>query len=445
MDVKKKLWVVVCLTLWCATASSRSQDVPELVKHQMPELISAYKELHENPELSHFEVKTSAWLAGQLRSAGYTVTENVGRYNDGSQAYGVVGVMKNGKGKTLLLRTDMDALPVIEKTDLPYASKVRTKNAAGQEVGVMHACGHDVHLTTMVGVARVMAVEKTKWHGTLILIGQPSEELAEGAQAMLSDDLYQRFGRPDVALVLHDNASLAAGMVGITSGPAMASSTTVFVTMRGVGGHGAMPASTKDPVVMAAEFVTAVQTIVSRQTLPTHPAVVTVGTIHGGTQSNIIPDEVKMGLSVRALDETTRKNVLEEIQRTADGVALIAGVPAERKPQVEVAHFTSPIYNDPMLTARVRHVLTDALGADNVLDLEPVMVSEDFGLFGLPDHAIPTVLFWLGAVDPVKVAASVTSGVPLPSLHSSMFAPLPELTLSTGVTAMSDAALDLLK
>jgi amidohydrolase len=337
----------------------------------------------------------------------------------------------------------MDALPVEEKTGLPYASTVRMKNAAGQDVSVMHACGHDLHMTNMVGVARVMAAERTKWHGTLMLVGQPAEELGEGALAMLSDNFYQRFGRPDYAIALHDNAGLAAGKVGLTSGPAMAGAMTVFVTIRGVGGHGAMPASTKDPIVMAAQFVLAIQTIVSRQTLPTNPAIVTVGMIDGGTQANIIPDEVKLGLSVRFLDEAVRKSILEDIQRTADGIALVAGVPADRRPLVEVAssRWQSVTYNNPALATRVRGALVSAIGSENVVDLEPVMVSEDFGRFGLDGHQIPTVLFWLGAVDPAKIA----SGAPLPSLHSSVFAPMAEPALRTGVTAMSDTAIALLQ
>lgn len=433
-------WVAV-LGMGFGVTAAVAQEVPALVEKQLPGLVTTYRELHQRPELSRFEAKTSAWLAGEFRDAGYTVTERVGKYADGSQAYGVVGVMKNGAGPTLLIRTDMDALPVEEETALPYASKVRVKNAAGQEVGVMHACGHDLHMTNMVGVARVMAAEKAKWHGTLILIGQPSEELGEGAKAMLEDGLYERFGRPDYAIALHDNAGLAVGKVGISSGPALASSTTMFVTMRGVGGHGAMPASTKDPVVMAAEFVVALQTIVSRQMLPTHPSIVTVGMIHGGTQSNIIPDEVKMGLSVRSLNEADRQRILGDIQRTADGIALVAGVPADRKPLVEQnARHTPLTFNNPEMTARMRAVFVKALGADNVVDVDPAMVSEDFGRYGLDGRKIPTVIFWLGAVDPAKIA----SGVELPSLHSSRFAPVAEPALRVGITAMSDAALELL-
>lgn len=445
--MRAKRWVVVCgmiaLTVTGLAMKLVAQEVPALVAKQLPALVTMYQELHQSPELSHYETRTSSWLAEEFRAAGYTVTDHIGKYTDGTPAYGVVGILKNGAGPTLLIRTDMDALPVEEKTGLPYASKVKMKNAAGQEVSVMHACGHDLHMTNMVGVARVMAAEKARWHGTLMLVGQPAEEVGEGARAMLSDNFYERFGRPDFAIALHDNAGLAAGKVGITSGPAMAGSMTVTVTMRGVGGHGAMPASTKDPVVMASQFVLAIQTIVSRQTLPTHPAVVTVGMINGGTQPNIIPDEVKLGLSVRFMDEAVRKSILEDIQRIADGIAMVAGVPAERKPLVDVLlpRLGSVTYNDPALTARVRGTLVTALGAENVVDLEPVMVSEDFGKFGLDERKIPTVLFWLGAVDPAKIA----SGVPLPSLHSSVYAPMAEPALRTGVTAMSDTAIALLQ
>jgi amidohydrolase len=441
--MQAKQWMAVCGITVGLTPAAIAQEVPALVDKQLPSLVATYQQLHRTPELSHFEAKTSAWLAGELRTAGYTVTDNIGKYGDGSQAFGVVGILKNGPGPTLLIRTDMDALPVEEKTGLPYASTVKMKNAAGQEVSVMHACGHDLHMTTMVGVARVMAAEKAEWHGTLMLVGQPAEEVGEGARAMLSDGFYQRFGRPDYAIALHDNAGLAAGKVGITSGPAMAGSMTLLVTIRGVGGHGAMPASTKDPIVMASQFVLAIQTVVSRQTLPTNPAVVTVGMITGGTQANIIPDEVKLGLSVRFMDEKTRKDILADIQRTADGIAMVAGVPPDRRQTVEVvqSRLGTVTYNNPALTTRVRAALEAAVGSVNVVDLEPVMVSEDFGRFGLEDRSIPTVLFWLGAVDPAKIA----SGEPLPSLHSSVFAPMAEPALRTGVTAMSDVAIALLR
>jgi len=427
------------------TSVSRAQEVPALVEQQLPNLLVTYKGIHAAPELSHHESQTSALLANELRKAGYTVTERVGKYPDGSQAYGVVGILKNGAGPTLLVRTDLDALPVTEKTSLPYASSVRSKNPAGQDVGVMHACGHDIHITTMIGVARNMAALKGQWHGTLMLIGQPSEETIDGAKAMLADQLYERFGRPDLAIALHD-ANFAAGKVSVVSGSALASSTSIDVVMRGVGSHGAAPEAGKDPIVMASEFVVAAQTIVSRSIPPDQPAVVTVGDIHGGTKRNIIPDEVKMELTTRCYSEAVRQTIIEGVQRTAKGVAIAAGVPEDRMPIVRVLddESTPATINDPELAERLRKIFVAKLGAENVIDRKPIMGSEDFGIFSL-DHKIPAVIFWLGAYDPAKVAESERTGVALPSPHSPFFAPLPEPTLRTGVTAMTDAAIALLQ
>ena len=427
------------------TSVSRAQEVPALVEQQLPNLLVTYKGIHAAPELSHHESQTSALLANELRKAGYTVTERVGKYPDGSQAYGVVGILKNGAGPTLLVRTDLDALPVTEKTSLPYASSVRSKNPAGQDVGVMHACGHDIHITTMIGVARNMAALKGQWHGTLMLIGQPSEETIDGAKAMLADQLYERFGRPDLAIALHD-ANFAAGKVSVVSGSALASSTSIDVVMRGVGSHGAAPEAGKDPIVMASEFVVAAQTIVSRSIPPDQPAVVTVGDIHGGTKRNIIPDEVKMELTTRCYSEAVRQTIIDGVQRTAKGVAIAAGVPEDRMPIVRVLddESTPATINDPELAERLRKIFVAKLGAENVIDRKPIMGSEDFGIFSL-DHKIPAVIFWLGAYDPAKVAESERTGVALPSPHSPFFAPLPEPTLRTGVTAMTDAAIALLQ
>ena len=414
-----------------------------MVQRQMPELLTTYKGLHASPELSHHEEKTSALLAGELRKAGYTVTERVGKYPDGSQAYGVVALLKNGRGPTLLIRADMDALPVEEKTGLAYASTVRSKNPAGQDVGVMHACGHDIHVTTMIGVARNLAALKSKWHGTVMLVGQPSEETIDGARAMLSDGLYERFGRPDMAIALHD-ANFAAGQVSVVPGYALASSTGVDVVMRGVGSHGSAPDVGKDPIVMAAEFIVELQTVVSRSTPPQQPAVLTVGDIHGGTKRNIIPDDVKMELNFRAYDEKVRQTILEGIQRTAKGVAIAAGVPDTLMPVVTTGEYTPATFNDEALSKRLTALFVTKVGKENVIERSPIMGSEDFGLFGL-DRKIPAVIFWLGAYDPARVEASRKSGVALPSPHSPLFAPLPEPALSTGVMLMTDAALDLLQ
>jgi amidohydrolase len=439
------VWAMSAAVTMGLTSRVIAQEVPVLVDKQLPSLLTTYKGLHAAPELSHHEAQTSALLAAEMRKVGYTVTERVGKYPDGSQAYGVVGVMKNGAGPTLLVRTDLDALPVTEDTKLPYASKVRAKNPAGQDVGVMHACGHDIHITTMIGVARNMAALKSQWHGTLMLIGQPSEETIDGAKAMLADHLYERFGKPDLAIALHD-ANFAAGKVSVVSGPALASSTSIDVVMRGVGSHGAAPEAGKDPIVMASEFVLALQTIVSRSVPPSQPAVVTVGDIHGGTKRNIIPDEVKMELTTRCYSEEVRQMIIDGVKRTAKGVAIAAGVPADRMPVVTVLNdeSTPATINDPALAARLQRIFVEKLGADNVIERKAIMGSEDFGIFSL-DHKIPAVIFWLGAYDPAKVAESERTGVALPSPHSPFFAPLPEPALRTGITAMTDAAVALLQ
>ncbi|MDB6008911.1 MAG: amidohydrolase [Gammaproteobacteria bacterium] len=437
---------LTALFLCLSTAPSWGQTLPAVVKGEVPDLVETYKGIHSHPELSHHEEHTSALLAGELRKAGYTVTEHIGKYSDGSQAYGVIAILENGPGPRLLIRTDLDALPIIEETGVPYASQVKTKNAAGQDVGVMHACGHDIHITTMIGTARALVALKKQWHGTLMLVGQPSEELVDGARAMLADHLYERFGTPDLVIGLHDTNTRAAGTVSVTSGPAMAGVTSVDVVMRGVGGHGARPQEGKDPVVMAAEFVVQLQTIVSRQENPRDPAVVTVGDIHGGTKRNIIPNEVKLELTTRAFTDPSQQIILDGIQRTAQGVALSAGVPADLAPIVTIIPNESspPTYNNPALTTRVKSALVAALGTSNVFDEDPIMASEDFGLFGLEGHRIPTVLFWLGAIEPAKFAAAQAAGKLAPGLHTSHFQPDPELTLRTGVTAMTSVAISLL-
>jgi amidohydrolase len=440
--------VSLCLPLLSLAALPiLAQDLPAYVNSELPNLVNTYKGIHEHPELSHYEEHTSALLANELRKAGYTVTYPVGKYPDGGQAYGVVAILKNGEGPTLLIRTDLDALPIVEETGVPYASTVKTKNAAGQEVGVMHACGHDIHVTTMIGVARALAAEKGQWHGTLMLIGQPSEETVDGAKAMLADHLYERFGTPNMAIALHDTNLRAAGTVSVTSGPAMAGATSVDVTIRGVGGHGAMPQNAKDPIVMAAEFIVQLQTIVSRQENPLDPTVVTVGDIDGGTKRNIIPNEVKMELTTRAFSEHSRQIILDGIRRTAQGVALSAGVPENLAPIVTVFdnESTPPLYNDPALTVRVKAALEQALGPQNVFEEPPMMASEDFGAFGLEGRKIPVVMFRLGAMDPAKFAAAEAAGTVLPGPHNSHFQPDPEPTLRTGVIAMTSVAISLLQ
>jgi hippurate hydrolase len=387
-------------------------------------------------------------LARELRGFGYDVTEHVGKYPKPEwQGHGIVAVMKNGAGPTVLVRADMDALPVEEQTGLPYASHVHTKNDAGLDVGVMHACGHDIHVTTLIGTAKLLAAMKDQWHGTLVLIGQPSEETIDGARAMLADGLYSRIPRPDYALALHDSSDLEVGKISYTPGYALASSTAVEVTIRGRGAHGSRPEVSKDPIVLAAEFIMAIQTIVSRENSPFDPAVVTVGSIHGGTKGNIIPDDVHLQLTIRTYKEEVRQHILASLDRIAKGVALAGGVPEDRAPIVKASEneATPATYNDPALTAREAAALRKGLGPENVIEDKPVMGSEDFGLFGLEGHQIPTLMLRVGAIDADRIANSQRTGVPLPSLHSALFWPVPEPTIRTGVKAMTLAVLELMK
>jgi amidohydrolase len=410
-------------------------------------LLTTYKMLHAAPELSHHEEKTAAFFASELRKLGFTVMEHLGKYEHPEwTGYGVVGVLKNGTGPTVLLRTELDALPVDERTNVPYASKVKTKNDAGVEVSVMHACGHDIHITSMLGTAKTLAALKNSWHGTLIILGQPGEETINGARAVLRDGLYTKVPQPDFVIALHDSADLETGRVGYVPGYALASATAVDIKIRGLGGHGSQPQSTKDPIVVAAQVVMALQTIVSRENSPLDPAVVTVGSIHGGTRYNIIPDEVDLQLTVRTYKEEVRKRILASIERITKGVALAAGIPEDRAPIVKVSdtEVTIATYNDPQLVDRMAVAFKKALGEDNVVKMAPMMASEDFGYLSL-DQKIPSVTFWLGAVDPAKVKASKEGGAPLPSLHSALFAPVPESTLRTGVKSMTAAVLDLMK
>ncbi len=429
-------------------AAAQSPALDARVDQELPSLVSTYKSLHAAPELSHHEDKTAALLAHELRGFGYDVTEHVGKYpNPQWQGHGIVAVMKNGAGPTVLVRADMDALPVEEQTGLAYASHVHTKNDAGVDVGVMHACGHDIHVTTLIGTAKMLSEMKAQWHGTLVLIGQPSEETIDGAKSMLADGLYSRIPKPDYALALHDSSELETGKIAYTPGYALASSTAVEVTIRGRGAHGSRPEVSKDPIVLAAEFIMAIQTIVSRENSPFDPAVVTVGSIHGGTRGNIIPDDVHLQLTVRTYKEEVRQHILASLDRIAKGVALAGGVPEDRAPIVKASEteVTPAMYNDPPLTEREVSAIKRGLGADNVVEKSPVMGSEDFGQFGLEGHKIPTFMFMVGAIDLDRIANSQKTGVPLPSLHSSLFWPVPEPTIRTGVKAMTLAVMELMK
>ena len=415
-----------------------------LIETELPALVDCYKMLHAMPELSGQEEKTSAYLAGELKSLGFSVTEGVGKYcSQNWPGYGVAAVLANGPGPTVLVRADMDALPVEEKTCLPYASTVRACFRDAQEVGVMHACGHDVHVTSLIGTARLLARLRSNWQGTLVLIGQPGEEGGGGAQAMLDDGVYQLFPKPDCALALHATSHLEAGKVAYVSGNFMASFTEVGIMVHGVGAHGSAPERGKDPIVLAAQLILALQTIVSRELSPLEPAVLTVGSVHGGTASNIIPDQVQLELSIRTYDDAVRDLMIASVERIAKGVALASGLPEDRAPRVTRKGSHPANYNDPKLMERVAQSLKRALGEPNVVKAYPVMASEDFGTWGL-GREIPTCMFWLGAADPVLFRESEAGGVALPSHHSPLFAPLPEPTLRTGVKATTSAVLDLL-
>jgi hippurate hydrolase len=439
---------LVCSWLVFAVSGFAQQTPQSLADAELPSLLGIYKDLHSHPELSGHEERTAALVAKELRAAGCQVTEHVGKYeNSKLKAYGVVGVMKNGDGPTVLVRTDTDALPVEEETGLPYASKVVVKNDDGRDVHVMHACGHDTHIAAFIGTARSLGKLKDQWHGTIVFVAQPAEEIGTGARSLLKDGLYDRFGKPNFALGFHDKADIPAGHIGVTEGYTSANVDFVDVTVRGIGGHGAYPHKVKDPIVLAAEIINTWQTIVSRENNPLDPVVLTVGSIHGGTKHNIIPDEVKMQLTVRTYKPQVRERVLADIDRIAKGCAAAAGMPAELAPIVSVSKDPNTIaaYNNPELTKRLVAIWKKSLGDENVEMVDPTMGGDDFSEYSLPDHSIPAVYFHFGAVDPAKIAEYKQGGKELPTLHSSKFAPVPEPTIRTGVIGMTTAVLDLMK
>jgi amidohydrolase len=408
------------------TTAIYAQTVPSSkeVEDVYSDAHALYLDLHQNPELSGHEVQTAAKLAVRLRSAGYEVTEHVG-------GTGVVAIIKNGAGPTIMLRTELDALPVEEKTGLPYASKVHAQDDAGHNVPVMHACGHDLHMAALVGTAEIMARSKNTWHGTLMLIGQPAEETISGAKAMIEDGLFTRFPKPDVAVALHVGNQLPAGMASITPGIYNSNADSVRITIYGKGGHGAAPNTTVDPVVIAARTILALQTIVSREVKPGEMAVVTVGYVHAGTKNNIIPDQAELGLTVRTFKQEVRKQVLAAIDRIAKGEAAAAGAP--REPSVERYEGTSSVYNDPALAERLRAPLEAALGKSNVVTAAPITPSEDFAYF--VDQGIPGFYFNLGGADPEKFRQAKAEGTELPSNHSPFFAPDVDPALHAGIKA----------
>jgi hippurate hydrolase len=416
-----------------AHAAEAPSPVLEGLDRLYPELDALYRDLHQNPELSLQEEKTATKLAERLRKLGFEVTQKVG-------GHGVVAVLRNGKGPTVMLRTDLDALPVEEKTGLPYASRVTAKDDTGQTVSVMHACGHDVHMTTWLGTATLLARSKDRWRGTLVMVGQPAEEKGNGARQMLSDGLFSRFPKPDFAIALHNSATAAAGTIEYVSGYALANVDSLDITLYGKGGHGAYPHTTVDPIVLAARTILSLQTIVSREKHPLEPAVLTVGSIHGGTKHNIIPDEVKLQLTLRSYKPEVRKQLLAAIERVVNAEATAAGAP--RKPEVALTEGTPATYNDPALTKRLIGAVSRTLGAENVREAQPVMGGEDFSEYGRA--GVPAVMLWLGTVEPKRHAEARAAGETLPSLHSALFAPDRERTLRTGVTALTTSALELL-
>jgi amidohydrolase len=402
-----------------------------------PTLEPLYKHFHSHPELSLQEENTSKRLADELEQLGLAVSRGIG-------GYGIVALLKNGAGPTILVRTDMDALPITEQTAAPYASTVKTTDK-GNSVGVMHACGHDMHMTVFLGVAQVLTRLKDSWRGTLVMIAQPAEEQVQGAKAMLADGLFTRFPKPDYCVALHCASDMPAGYVGLTEGYALANVDSVDILIRGVSGHGAWPHKTKDPVVLAAQTILALQTIVSRETDPTQPAVVTVGSIHGGSKHNIISDEVKLQLTLRSYSDEVRKHTIEAIKRITRGLAQAAGLPEDRYPIVTIADESSPAtYNNPELARRIMSVFKTWFGEDRVISTKPIMGAEDFGLYGRTEDKIPICLFWLGTVDAQRFKEHQRTGEPLPALHSSKFLPAIEPTFKTGVAATTAVVLDLL-
>ena len=432
-------YLIAFFCLFSLNSKAQNSIEKVLSSKSLDDLEQLYLWLHQHPELSLQENQTSKRLAAELKNAGFEVYENFG-------GTGVVGVLKNGKGPTLLVRADMDALPVKEDTGLPYSSTVTMKDAAGNEVPVMHACGHDIHISVLAGTAKTIAQLKEKWHGTLILVGQPAEEIVVGARAMLANGLYEKFGKPDYCLALHANAFLPAGTIGYCPEYAMANVNSINITIYGEGGHGAYPHLTKDPIVMAAKLILDIQTITSRELNAIDPAVVTVGTIYGGTKRNIVPNEVKLELTVRSYTEATKVAIIEKLRQKSKAVAISSGLSEEKYPKVEVTPESSTaLYNNPELTQRISNVFKQAIGNEQVIKVPPVMVSEDFGFFGDSEPKIPVMLYWLGSIDPKRVEQYKKEGKTLPSLHSSNYFPLPRPTIETGVKTMCAGILDLLK
>ncbi|KAA1158275.1 M20 metallopeptidase family protein [Pseudoalteromonas distincta] len=404
----------------------------------MPAIEKFYLDLHQSPELSYHEQKTGKKIADRLTQLGFKVTSNVG-------GFGVVGIYKNGEGPTVMIRTDTDGLPIIEQTGKSYASKVKVIDEHGSKVGVMHGCGHDIHMSSFIGTAEQLIAHKKQWQGTLMMVAQPAEEVGGGAKAMLSEGLFSKYAKPDHIIALHVSASVPAGKVSMKNEYTMASVDSVDITIKGKGGHGAYPHTTIDPVVIAARTVLALQTITSRELSPLEPSVITVGSIHGGSKHNVISDEVKLQLTLRSYNPDVRSAQIAAIKRITAGIAQSAGLNESNYPVIYVHEDESipSTYNNPAQTDIVRNSIASAIGDTNVLETQAVMAGEDFGLYGRTDENIPITLFWLGGVNQAKYADSIKTGEVLPSLHSSKFAPDYKVAIPTGIKAMSNAAVAL--
>lgn len=422
-----------------ARAESRgTADVETRIAADMPGLLDLYRDLHAHPELSFQETRTAALLAERARRLGFTVTEHVGRT-------GVVAVLENGPGPVLMIRADMDALPVEERTGLAFASRVTATTRDGIESPVMHACGHDTHMSAWMGAAQTLAAMKDRWSGTLVMILQPAEEIGLGARAMLDDGLFTRFPRPDYVLAFHDSAELPAGTIGYPQAWALANVDSVDLTVRGAGGHGAYPHMTKDPIVLASRIVTSLQTLVSRERDPQDPAVVTVGSFVAGAKHNIIPDEAKLLITVRSYSDESRQALLDGIARIARGEAIAAGIPEERMPLIHIEpDYTPATFNTPELTGRLSALFASQFGAERVRIVPPVMAGEDFSQYHRADKSIQSFIFWVGGVDPAHMAQAEAGQAKLPSLHSPLWAPDPQAVIGTAARALTVAALDLL-
>lgn len=407
------------------------------IEKTLPQLEALYLKLHQAPELSLHEEKTSKLIANKLSSLGFKVTKNIG-------GYGVVGLFKNGNGPTVMIRTDTDGLPIIEQTGKAYASTATTLDQHNNAVGLMHGCGHDIHMTSFIGTAEQLMLNKDKWQGTLMMVAQPAEEVGAGAKAMLKEGLFEQFAKPDHVLGLHVSAALPAGKVAIAPGYALANVDSVDITVKGKGGHGAYPHTTIDPVVIASRIVLALQTINSREVSPLEPSVITVGSIHGGAKHNVISDQVKLQLTLRSYNQAVRTQQIAAIKRITKGIAISAGLSESLYPTVFVQDENTPsTYNNPEQTLKVKQSIAQEIGQEQVVESQPVMAGEDFGRYGLTDDKLPITIFWLGGVENNLYQQSVKTGETLPSLHSSKFAPDYPLAIKTGVRAMTASALDL--